>query len=249
MNTLLLTATITPPPGVPDLTRTDPGVRLGDYMNALKSYLTADNPCIDNIVFIDNSKTDLTPLKKIVGETKNQKPIEFISFDGLDHPPANGRGYGEFKMLDYVMANSKIIQSASATDRIWKVTGRYVITNLCDLIERAPESYDVYCNVRRWPRRWMDLYLISWTMKGYNAILHGVHHELREDVIRTSPEACMWDIIHNSFLKANIVPRYKVQPFVEGIRGSDNRRYARGSNLIKFYLRSFARRFFPRVWI
>ncbi len=249
MNTLLLTATITPPPGVPDLRRTDPVLRLGDYADALRFYLTTNRSTIDRIVFADNSNSDLTRLKDLVREIKNQMPVEFISFDGLDHPPANGRGYGEFKMLDYVMANSKIIQSSSATDKIWKVTGRYVITNLCDLIEQAPRNYDVYCNVRRWPKRWMDLYLIAWTKEGYDAVLRGVHHELREDLIRTSPEVRMWDIIHDFFRKANIVPRYNVQPFVEGIVGFDNRSLAGGSNLIKFYLRSFARRYFPWVWI
>ncbi len=249
MNTLLLTATITPPPGVPSLSRTDPAARLRDYADALKFYLTAGSQCIDNIVFIDNSRTDLAPLKKLVDETKNQKPIEFISFDGLDYPPANGRGYGEFKMIDYVMGNSNIIRSASPSDRIWKVTGRYVITNLCDLITRAPKSYDLYCNARRWPRRWMDLYLISWTRNGYNTILHGVYHDLREDIINGPPETYMWDFVHRSFPKTKIVSRYKVQPFVEGIRGTDNRSYAGGSNLMKFYLRSFVRRFFPWIWI
>lgn len=224
-------------------------LRLGDYTEALRFYLTINEPCIDRIVFADNSNSDITPLENLVREIKSEMPVEFISFDGLDHPPAKGRGYGEFKMLDYVMANSKIIRSSSATDKIWKVTGRYVITNLCDLIEQAPKDYDVYCNVRRWPRRWMDLYLIAWTKDGYDAILRGVHHELQEDVIRTSPEVRMWDVIHKSFHKANIVPRFKLQPFVEGIVGFTNRNLAGGSNLMKFYLRSFARRYFPRVWI
>ncbi|MEO8167616.1 MAG: hypothetical protein ABI623_05160 [bacterium] len=249
MNTLLLTATITPPPGVPDLLRTDPAVRLGDYTEALKFYLTAGNLNIDQIVFADNSNSDLSSLKNLVCNINSKKKVEFISFNGLDHPPANGRGYGEFKMLDYVMANSNIIRSASETDRMWKVTGRYVVINLCDVIERAPHNYDLYCNIRRWPRPWMDLYLLSWTKKGYNAILQDVHRELQEDIIKTSPEARMWEILQDSFHKANIVPRFNVQPFVEGIVGFDNRNLAGGSNLIKFYLRSFARRYFPWIWI
>ncbi len=249
MNILLLTATITPPPGVPDLRRTDPALRLMDYTNALRFYLDLDSAYIDKIIFVDNSSADLSSLKKLVAETKSAKQVEFISYDGLDHPPANGRGYGEFKLVDFVMANSSIIRSLSEDDRIWKVTGRYVIRNLCDLVRRAPHRFDVYCNVRRWPRRWMDLYLVSWTKEGYNAILQGVHHQLREDVIKTSPEARMWDIIHSSFRKANIVQRFNVQPFVEGIVGFDNRNLAGGSNLIKFYLRSFARRYFPWIWI
>jgi hypothetical protein len=44
-NVLLLTATVTPPPGVPSLQRTNPAERLRDYEEALSFYL----PLVDTL--------------------------------------------------------------------------------------------------------------------------------------------------------------------------------------------------------
>src|SRR3954471_4308953 len=74
---LILTATITPPPGVPILARTDPQLRLQDYIDALKFYLAVPNHVLDRIIFAENSGSDLSKLRALAEES--DKRVEFGS--------------------------------------------------------------------------------------------------------------------------------------------------------------------------
>ena len=116
-NILLLTATITPPAGVPLLHRANPQDRLQDYERALNFYLPLLNRCIDSIVFAENSNSDISTLQNMVARSGFTERVEFLVFDGLDHPSIYGRAYGEFKLNDYVMNNSQIINRATHTAR------------------------------------------------------------------------------------------------------------------------------------
>lgn len=113
---LILTATITPPDNVPNLKRSDPLIRRKDYLEALRHYLTLPNEVVDRIVFIENSQSDLSDLKELAERLGNNKHVEFISFNGLDYPPHYGRAYGEFKMLDFGVQNSVILNSIESTE-------------------------------------------------------------------------------------------------------------------------------------
>src|SRR4051812_36686201 len=106
--TLLLTATITPPPGATYLARTDPGARLRDYLWAFDFYVNLPNKVIGRIVFVENSGGDLSELRRLA-EQHPEKEIEFISFFGLDYPPEYGRGYGEFKLIDHAFDHSELL--------------------------------------------------------------------------------------------------------------------------------------------
>ena len=64
-NVLLLTATVTPPAGVPSLQRTNPAQRLRDYEEALSFYLPLVGTTFDAIVFAENSASDITSLKQM----------------------------------------------------------------------------------------------------------------------------------------------------------------------------------------
>ena len=112
-NILLLTATITPPAGVPLLHRANPHDRLQDYERALKFYLQLLNRSIDSIVFAENSNSDVSTLQNMVAQSGFTERVEFIVFDGLDHPPIYGRAYGEFKLNDYGQEHSQILQISS----------------------------------------------------------------------------------------------------------------------------------------
>ncbi len=60
--TLILTATITPPSGVPSLVRTDPALRLRDYLAAFEFYLKVPTAILPRIVFAENSGSDVDPV-------------------------------------------------------------------------------------------------------------------------------------------------------------------------------------------
>jgi hypothetical protein len=134
---IVMTATITPNANTPLLARSEPQLRMEDYKTALKFYLSCSNKLIDRIVFIDNSNTDLAPLTEIVRLSSTDKKVDLISFDGNDHPVQYGKGYSEYRLLDYGLGNTKLLKDF---DTFWKVTGRLCVTNIEHLIKTAPEQ-------------------------------------------------------------------------------------------------------------
>jgi hypothetical protein len=241
-NILLLTATITPPAGVPGLKRTDPKERLDDYCKALDFYCRLPQTPIERIVFIENSATDLAPLRQIADRAGAQSRIEFLGFDGLDHSPKHGRGYGEFKLLDYAMEHSPTLLACPEEQRLWKVTGRYRVLNLLDLINTAPSNYDLYCDMRDRPMPWVDLRVFSVTVTGYRTLLRGLYTQLREDKIHMSPERYLRPLIGELAKAHAIITRFRREPRIDGIRGLDSQNYSTGMNRLKYWVRAIGRR-------
>jgi hypothetical protein len=253
INILLLTATITPKGGVPNLKRVDPEVRLQDYKMALEYYLSTINNGSDGIVFAENSNSDISVLKNLVNEYGMTEKVEFISIDGLNYPSSYDRGYGEFKLVDYAMEHSKLIQACQA-ERIvvWKCTGRYIIKNLSTLIRHQPHSFDIYCNCRNHPKRWVDTYLIAWTPQAYQLVFKEVYDKLKLNVPGIPPKAGAEEILRGHLdlwlRDLNVIQRLKTTPNIEGARGADNKGYSTDSQW-KFQLRSASRKIFPWLWI
>jgi hypothetical protein len=252
-NILLLTATITPKAGVPNLKRVDPSVRLQDYKTALEYYLAGINIFCDGIIFAENSNSDISILKNLVNERGLTNQVEFISTDGLDYPPSYDRGYGEFKLIDYAMAHSNLIQSQQAVRTVvWKCTGRYTIKNIFKFIQHQPSSFDVYCNCRNYPKRWVDTYLMAWTPQAYQTVFNEVYDKLKLNVSGVPPKAAAEEILRGHvdlwLRDLKIVPRLKMTPSIEGARAADNKGYSTDS-LWKFHLRSTANKVLPWLWV
>jgi hypothetical protein len=245
-NVLLLTATIKPPAGVPELQRTDPSERMNDYVRALRFYCNIHDTIISRIVFIENSGFDLSPLADVVSSAHATHRVEFLSFDGLDHPPRYGRGYGEFKLLDYAMENSKTLAATGTATMLWKVTGRYRVLNIARIIRSAPSNCELYCDMRTWPLPWVDLRIFGCTKEGYESLLKGIYLQLREDVINMAPEQHLHPIIQELAKSHRLVSRLRTEPFVDGVRGKDAKNYATGLNLLKYLVRSSRRLLFER---
>lgn len=250
-NILLITATITPPDGVPFLARTDPADRLKDYQKSLKFYISFLNRGIDFILFAENSNSDIGSLRQIVEQAGYQEQVEFLSFSGLDHPPSYGRAYGEFKLIDYAMAHAEIISRSTTEKVIWKVTGRYSIKNIDRIIARRPSKCDIYCNFRKIPKPWADMYLMAWTIQGYQACLQSIYPKLMSsyEVCDLHPEEVFIHLLEYSAKGTRLVKRISPYPLIEGVKGSDNQNYIEGRNLVKFRLRSWGQKLLPWLWI
>ncbi len=248
LNLLILTATITPPEGARNLARTDPKMRLEDYKKAFNFYLSSlKNNQISYLVFADNSNSDLTDLKVLCEQYDLTDRVELMSFQGLDYPPDYGRGYGEFKLIDYVMEHSYLISQLPLEANIWKITGRYILVNLKDIIKTRPSRADFYCHCRNIPMSWIDLYVLSWNQKAYQNLLKNICFSIRENSITNSAEQAFRDIVdgHSSGLK--IVKRFRALPKLEGVRGFDNQTYQDMN--IKFLLRKISNILLPWLWI
>ena len=97
---------------------------MDDYVRAFRYYLGTLGTTFDRIVFVDNSASDLGTLEALVAGSSMSERVELLSFFGLDYPSAFGRGYGEFKLIDYAMDNAKLLQDDVV---VWKCTGRYYL--------------------------------------------------------------------------------------------------------------------------
>ena len=255
-NVLLLTATIAPPAGVPSLSRVDPALRRRDYMAAFEFYLgLLLGGDVDRIVLAENSGSDLGDFARMAEGEGAGDCVELIGFDGIGHPPSFGRAYGEFKLVDHAMANSRLIEEAGPEAVVWKNTGRYITRNLDRVIARRPRAFDLYCNLRSYPRPWADMYLLAWNRWGFDEFLKGICEQLRGDALMDergrefSPENRFRELIDEVRPRLKVAPRFRVIPEVEGVRGYDNRQYAEGANRAKFLARRVAHRVAPWIWI
>jgi hypothetical protein len=243
-----MTATITPLPGIPALARTDPKLRVQDYQASLAFYSSMLGRCFDAIIFAENSNSDLSPLVAAHAKSRYFDKLEFISFYGLDYKPAYGRGYGEFLLVDHAIDTSKLLLP---DDVIWKVTGRYIVRNIERIVVSRPPTSDLYCHMRNYPYRLCDLFLLAWTRHGYESVIKGIYPKLRNDIVpnkHTMEETLLREVLDQSRRHLNIVPRFKVVPIVDGVRGWDNSQYSKKWS-VKIAARRLARICIPSLWI
>ena len=244
-----MTATITPPADVTKLKRTNPSARLADYLEALRFYLSTPDEIIKQIVFVENSASDLTALQDLAANYPS-KPVEFISFYGLNFPSNYGRAYGEFKLMDRAFEQEDgFLRALGDHERIWKATGRLRLRNIAAMVAKAPAKYDFYCDLRDRRGKWMDLRFYSFTPRWYRDILKGVAEQVREDIATKLPaERLIYPLIIRHLPSGMLIPRFRTQPVISGISGYANKDYGKGAELVKTCARLILRRVLPNYW-
>ena len=142
---LVLTATVTPSAGV-QVQRNDPVTRREDYKRGFRFWLKNADPRINRVLFLENSGEDLTYLRKIVEEENTfAKAVEFISTPCVAVPAGLHYGWGELKMLDYGLSQSRLVKE---TSHLIKATGRFTFPNISKLLDRTPADCDVMVDCR-----------------------------------------------------------------------------------------------------
>jgi len=246
---IFLTATIAPPQVA--VARSDPKIRLRDYLTSLEFYNSLPSAIIDRILFVDNSGSDIGPIEEFVRSRINDKTVEIISFQGNEHAISHGKAYGEFKLLDFGLQHTALL---STNDRFWKVTGRLRVLNLVDLIASVRTPYDVLCDLHNFPwigtgktfaNHWMDLRLFSCTYSAYQKVFAGKYEELGPLI----NQQVLYDIVMASRIELNILPRFTEQPILAGISGRHERDYHTGVQKIKTLMRGCIRKTVPSIWI
>lgn len=247
---LIMTATLIPPKGA--VARADPEDRLSDYLNALGFYLSLPETVIDRILFVDNSHSDLSPLADLVQNVPHAKDVELISFQGNDHPYQRGKAYGEFRLMDFGLANTSLFGSQ---DLIWKTTGRLKFLNLKEVSERSKrKKFDFLCDLHNVPwvgsGKWqnhenMDLRVFAFRMRAYDVILR--------DLWKNNEEGFDAEFMYHLMRKRHegvfVIPRFPTQPKLQGISGRHQRDYLSSSQRTKDSVRAVFRRISPWLWL
>lgn len=135
MNILLLTACIHPKSRK---NKIDMKKREAEYLDALNFYINESN--FTHIVFVDNSNTVLDCFKNEKMDPFvqiNGKTIEYLTFDWNKLTSVYEYWFWESEILDYAIENSEILKNMESSDSFFKITGRYVIKNINELINKS----------------------------------------------------------------------------------------------------------------
>jgi hypothetical protein len=245
---VLLTATVVAPSDARNLARRSTELRLQDYLRAFDFYLAElAGGAFGALVLCENSGFDLEPFSAKVRRAGLQDRVELIGFFGLDHPASYGRGYGEFKLVDHAMQHSALIARLGPQVQVWKVTGRYIVRNIAQLVTSQPRHADLYCHCRNLPRVWLDMYLMRWNLRAYTALIRGVYLSLQQDATPTSAEQRFRALLDRPHAALRVVRRFRHVPRIDGIRGFDNRSY--GAMRVSYVARAMAHRLAPWIWV
>jgi hypothetical protein len=234
---LLMTATINPGSNTVWSDRNDPAVRLQDYCAALRFYLERCH-LVHRIVFVENSASDLTPLRQIAAQ--HSKPVEFLSFYGQEYPAQYSRGYGELWSLDHAYLNSSLLTQQGAANKCWKVTGRYQALNLDRLIRTAPPTYDLYADFR-YRKQMMDCRLFSFSPEGYARLLLGRYPQMTGTILEQFLFEQFAPLVAAHGTDARIIPELYYVPNIRGIGAYQNMNYRRGKLRMIYHIRSLLR--------
>ncbi len=245
-----MTATVTPPAGVPFLTRSDPQQRLQDYRDALDVYLRLPSSAVDRIAFVDNSESDLGVLEDAVAAAGTTKDVELLSFRGRDFPVEQGRSVGETYLIEDALSRSRILSQLGETDVFWKVTGRLRVENLDRLVASTP-ACDLYIDLRRYRIHWADTRVFAATPRGFRAALLDNIELLRHDLLpegAVAPEQLLFDELLALRDAIRLEPRLRVEPRISG-RSGFGEDYGRPRRRLESAVRSVTRRVARSVWI
>jgi hypothetical protein len=248
---VVMTATLSPPQLMPCGRRADPALRLKDYLDAFDFYLGLSDQLVDRIILLENSDADLSVFRWLANARHSKKEIQLLNTTS-DYPAEKGKGYGEFLMLDRGLQTA-IANQTQWPGLFWKVTGRLKVLNLEEMIARAPGDYDIYCDLRDVPlvgemlggNQWMELRLFSFSSLGYNRYIRGKYDlgaVLEKELFHVLKQHMHED-------GCGIIPRFNVQPELQGYCGLSNESYQSLGYRTKGIVRKFSRALLPQLWL
>lgn len=142
-NTLLLTSTIIPSTKIANKSENDLNIeiRKRDYIRALLYYITQSN--FDNIIFCENSNTNLKDFEEIkkIAKSHNKK-LEILVFNWNKDLALNYWYWAwEAEIFDYCFENSKLFKNL---DSFYKITWRYILKDINYIIWRLENTKNYF---------------------------------------------------------------------------------------------------------
>ena len=182
---LVMTATILPAANA-GVRRADPHLRLEDYKQALRYWLSYQHPAADRILLLENSGADLSELRAIAAkENPRGKPVEILSVPGNQIPEGTNYGYTEMQMLDEGLALSELRRQ---TTHMVKMTGRLTFPAIGKALDKITKPFELMVECRKlgFPRRGYDassqLFVCSHDF--YDRVLRDSKREMNSTDIR-----------------------------------------------------------------
>ncbi len=250
MTAILLTSTIAPKADASKHVLFDVQDRLAQYIAALKYYITASGPGY-KILFVDNSGHPVDKLQEVAADNpRADRPVFIFSYDSTV-PASWGKGHGEMRLIEEAL--SHFSSTIDENEKLWKITGRLQVRNLGRMIETAPADFEVYADFRDVPligeslggNQWMDTRIFGFTPKGYDKHIRQnwpEHVFVLEKLLFSQLKPRLQS-------EPGIVPRFAVQPDINGTSGGSGNDYTSFSYRSKNNLRKLSRMIWPKLWL
>jgi hypothetical protein len=202
----------------------DSQTRLAQYLRAVGALLDTQSPIIDGVTLIENTGADLTPFHELAAQrNRHSKKVEFLGLNLNDYPLEYGIGYGEFRLLDEGIRQSKFI---GAQTHLVKLTGRLIVRNLVSILSRIPADVDMVADVQPYKdpaQGFVESRLMVIAQPFYMNKIVGMYQQVN-GTKGVAAEHCLYQVVRNS-PGAKIIPRLPREPVWVGYSGSTGLRY------------------------
>lgn len=223
MASLIITSCIAPGKNVPFLTVSNLNERRGEYENTIK-WAIESSP-FTNIVYVDNSGCNLEMFYEYIpAAQKANKKLEFLSFYEMDDAVSCGKGYGEGRIIEHALLNSKLILE-DKEQYFFKITGRLKISNITEIMKNIHlgkiyimNNYPLY--------DMLDTRFYGMPVSIYKKFFLSGYKEVNDNQLRYL-ERIFYDICQENELKYECFRRY---PEYLGRSGSTGKAYKENPN-------------------
>jgi hypothetical protein len=249
---LVMTATIVPAANA-GVRRADPRLRLEDYKQALRYWLSYEHPAAERILLLENSGADLSELRAIAaGENPRGKQVEILSVPGNRIPEGTNYGYTEMQMLDDGLALSELRR---LTTHLIKATGRLIFPALgkalgrIDTRDGKPFELMVDCRKLGFPRRGFDasVQLFVCSHDFYDRVLRDSKREMNSTDVRLLEHLIFRKVIPFRG-RPGIYLRFPCNIEPVGYSGFKSRSYRSPKTVVTSAIRAALRVIAPGYW-
>ena len=220
---ILLTACVNPR-GMSHTVLQDPGIRAGQYKQALDFYIKETNL---PIIFCENTMYDMS-----IGYEQyiNSGRLEFLIFDGNEYNRQRGKGYGEAVIMRYAVEHSNLVRDSKY---IIKITGRLIVTDI-----KRISSSPLLCLNNIFRSNIKEKFISTYLFVARPNLLQRFVNKYQELIWEDSPTN---DLIEHHWFRALTqdpelnntiyIPFFSI-PKVTGISGTTGERYSMDDRLI-----------------
>lgn len=115
-------------------------LRLNQYKSSIRFYLENTDK---QIIVVENTGYDFS---NDFTQYISKQRLECLTFNGNNYNKSLGKGYGESLIIDYALKNSQFINKDNA---IVKITGRYIVSNIIEILSLIKDESYAYVNISR----------------------------------------------------------------------------------------------------
>lgn len=175
---ICLTWTIQPPKNIKNLKNTDPNSRLREYVDNI-IFLIKDSS-VEKIVFCESSNYQ-SSIFSFLQEFASfyWKYFEYLSFKwNSDKVISNGRWYWEQEILEFFIKNSVLLKNEK---EFFKLTGRYKIKNINDIIVNEKSKSNVFVKISPFDSRCNTAFFKS-SVSFFTDVFVGCAEDINDDM-------------------------------------------------------------------